>query len=178
MDWGEMKDFVLNQKLSIEREYGSLLMDLIEKKRPKVVIEIGTGQGYSTSWILKGLNKNNFGKVFTFDSVNREPYVWEIEEIPSSRLRRFNCEFKNAGKLLPDKIDFVFHDAGHWIEHVMSDLDPLFSKITVGGMVLVHDIVYSNDMGEKLKDFFSSRLDWKYEEKRDGCGMGIAERLK
>ena len=174
----EMTEFVLDKKLCIEAEYGQVLMDLVEKSFPAVVVEVGTGQGYSTAWLLKGLLTNKHGQLMTFDSVDRSPYAWDAEGLPTHRLRKFNCEFKDADKLLPSEIDFVFHDAGHWIEHLKEDLALVLPRMDRGGIIAVHDIVYSNDMGEKLKIWFESMPEWSYREMRDGCGLGIAERVK
>jgi predicted O-methyltransferase YrrM len=170
-----MKIFELDQKLSIEPEFGVVFMELVKKNRPEWVVEIGTGQGYSTMWILKGLNANNRGVVYTFDNVDRQPYAWDAEGIDDHRVRLFS-DFHALD--CPESVDMIFHDAGHWFEHVEADLKPLIPRVTVGGVVCVHDIVHSNDMGEKLKAWFESMPAWSYREMRDGCGLGIAERVR
>lgn len=162
-------------RLAIEPEYGIILKDLIIESKPKVIIEIGTGKGFSTSFLLQAVNKNKWGTIYTFDSVIRKPYVWKELGIDDSRLRKFNKEFSLSQKLLPKKIDFVFHDAGHYFEHVKGDLDFVLPRMSDHGIVAIHDIIYSYDMGEKVKKMFEE-MGWIYQEYREGCGLGIARK--
>jgi predicted O-methyltransferase YrrM len=175
---GRKMTFVLDSKLAIEPEFGIILRDLVMFRRPNTVVEIGTGQGYSTTWILRGLNENKNGEVITFDEVNRSPYAWDAEGIPTDRVRTFEGTFSDMEKLLPAHIEMVFHDAGHWFEHVEKDLGLVIPRMHKGGLVLVHDVIYSFDMGERLKKWFESKEDWTYREIKNGCGLGIAEKVR
>lgn len=172
-----MTPFILDTRLSIEPEYGAVIKDFISTRKPTTVVEIGTGQGYSTAWILKGMSKAKRGTVYTFDTVDRSPYAWEAEGIPAKRVRVFRGEFSTMGKVIPASVDFVFHDAGHWFEHVQADLGLVMPRMKVGGMILVHDIIYSFEMGEKLKAWFETKPGWNYREMKDGCGLGVAEKI-
>jgi predicted O-methyltransferase YrrM len=166
---------ITEDRLAIEPEYGTILKDLVIESKPNVIVEIGTGKGFSTSFLLRGVNQNNRGTVYTFDSVIRKPYAWKEMGVNDSRLRKFNTEFSFSRNNLPKKIDFVFHDAGHFFEHVREDLYFVLPRISDKGIVCVHDIIYSYDMGEKVKKMFGD-LGWNYQEKREGCGMGIARK--
>ncbi len=165
-------------RLSVEYEHGKNIHDLVIDTKPKSVVEIGTGTGFSTAWILLALNQNQRGTVFTFDSVLRKPYAWKVAGIPDDRVRRFNLRFDCAEKVLPKKIDFVFHDAGHFFEHVESDLKQVLPRLSAKAVICIHDIIYSFDMGEKVKKWFGEMDGWVYEEKKFGCGLGIARRFR
>lgn len=171
----QLKSLAGKDRLSIEEEYGRYLMDLVIEMKPKTLIEIGTGSGYSTAWLLMGVNANNRGTVYTFDSTIRKPYAWKTSSVPDDRLRKFNTAFSFSKDILPKKIDFVFHDAGHFFEHVKEDLDLVIPKMSANGVIAIHDIIYSYDMGEKVKKMFED-LGWHYIEKREGCGLGIARK--
>lgn len=158
-------------KLAIEPEYGRLLREMVIQAKPESVVEIGTGHGFSTSFLLEGVRENKKGTVYTYDSVDRET------TLKNDRLKRFLCEFSNSKPFLPKEIDFVFHDAGHWFEHVGADLGLVFPMLTPNAVIAVHDIIHSFAMGEKLKQWFDSMEGWSYEEKKDGCGLGIARRV-
>jgi predicted O-methyltransferase YrrM len=173
---GRMTAFTLDKKLCIEPEFGQLLMETVLISKPKVVVEIGTGQGYSTTWILKGLNANENGIVYTFDSVYRAPFAWDAEGIDRHRAKILP-DFRIED--CPDQIDMVFHDSSHFFEeHVQPDLALLIPRMKVGGIICVHDIIHSYEMGEKLKAWFESKPEWKYTENRFGCGMGVAEKVR
>lgn len=171
----ELKALAGKDRLSIEDFHGRCLMDLVLETKPKTLIEIGTGSGYSTAWILLGLNSNKRGTLMTFDSTIRKPYAWKVAGIPDDRIRKFNNAFAYSVNHFPKKIDFVFHDAGHFFEHVKEDLELVFPMMSPRGIIAIHDIMYSYDMGEKVKKMFED-MGWKYEEKREGCGLGIARK--
>lgn len=157
----------LEERLSIDSVGGEVLKDIVTRIKPKVCVEIGTGFGRSTCWILEGLGKN--GKVITFDEVERNPKLYEDDK----RVEFINDKF-DWGK---GKVDFVFHDAGHWFEHVTGDLGKILKNVRKGGVVCVHDIIHSYEMGEKLKEWFDKKPEWKYSEDRRSYGMGVAERI-
>lgn len=53
--------------------YGSedlciLLYALARREKPKVVVELGTGLGVTTSWIAAAMKENGFGTIYTFDN--------------------------------------------------------------------------------------------------------------
>lgn len=166
---------VANDKLAIELEYGRKLYDMVFDLRPGVIFEIGTGFGYSTSWMLMALNENKRGKIYTVDHEIREPAYWKEAQIPDKRLVRL---FGSAEKVsqIPGKIDFVFHDSSHRIEHIVPDLELIMPRISKGGQIVVHDTNYARTMGDELKEFFKKKTDWSYFEMEKGCGLGIAEK--
>lgn len=163
--------------IAIELEYGRFLKELVISKRPKNIVEVGTGQGYSTAWMLLGVNHNKFGSIYTFDNTVRRPYVWDKADISAERLCLFNTEFKDALEFMPREIDLVFHDAAHRIEMIREDLELLLPRMRVGGMILVHDTNYCREMGDMLKVDFEARPAWRYEERKEACGLGIAEKI-
>lgn len=160
----------------MEPMYAELLTQLVIDRLPINIVEIGTGQGYSTAHLLLGVNQNKEGTVYTFDPVQRKPYVWRESGISDERLRKFNSQFLESKKVIPNEIDFLLHDAGHFFEHVKEDIGMVLDRMTEDSIICVHDIMYSYDMGEKLKLWFESMPEWSYEEKKDGCGLGIARR--
>src|SRR6185295_12896988 len=96
----------IDDSLAIEMEFGQLLMDEIVKSRPKQIVEIGTGHGYSTSWIMLGTILNGFGKITTWDHEKREPKVYTKLGLSPTREHNKGFEIKD----LKHRIDFLFHD--------------------------------------------------------------------
>lgn len=53
--------------------YGSedlaiLLYSLVKRERPRVFVELGTGQGVTTLWVAAAMKENGFGTIFTVDN--------------------------------------------------------------------------------------------------------------
>lgn len=160
--------------------FGLMLYGAVKTTRPQIVLELGTSQGYSTAWLLLGLMENESGHLWTCDIMPSDNPVWTILPAPYERLTYFpNDPVDSLKDKLPTNIDFIFHDAGHSWDELQKDMDWLLPKLSVGGSFVVHDVKYSSEMGEKLLEYFDTHTDeWKYERIEEGCGVGIATRIK
>lgn len=165
---------------SIEKIYGLMLYGAMRNKHPQNVIEFGTGAGYSTAWILLGLEENESGHLWSVDVMPSDDPIWKRVNVPETRLTYFsNDPVISVKNKLPPTFDFVFHDAGHSWDEVKADLDWILPRLSVGGSLVVHDVAFSKAMGEGLLEYFDSRPDeWTYERIEEGCGVGIATRIK
>lgn len=165
---------------AVEMELAMALFGGIQESRPMNVVELGTGPGYSACWLILGLEKIGQGHLWTVDLVPADEPLWRKYGLPEDRvtyLANETCE--SAAPQLPDRIDFLFHDAGHRIENVMADLELFLPRLPVGGVVAIHDVNYARGMGDMVRDWFDVRQDeFKYEEINLGCGLGIARRLQ
>lgn len=163
----------------IEMEYGRMLYGAVQVEKPETIVELGTGQGYATAWLLLGLEKNQSGQLWTVDLVAADVPVWRMVDLPEGRLKVLgNTPIGEAGGQLPERIDLLFHDAGHGFEEVRTDLERLLPRIPLNGCIIVHDVNYNRNMGDALAQWFDSMAEeWSYQEASMGCGMGIARRI-
>ena len=53
---------------SVWESEGQRLYDLVRKNRPKVIVEVGTNYGCSTSWLAMAVRDNEFGRVYSLDN--------------------------------------------------------------------------------------------------------------
>lgn len=164
-----------------ELEVGQALMGAILKEKPRNVVEIGTGRGYSTCWLLLGALKNNAidvpTKIWTIDINVIESPLWFELGIPHEPLVYLQNETIETA-FLPKRINLLFHDASHNPEEVIKDLNALLPRIEIGGYIAIHDVVYSRQMGDKVAELFDSMPDqFTYQEISAGCGLGIAKRI-
>lgn len=168
-----------NNPNAVELEYGQMLYGAVLDRRPDVVCEIGTGPGYSASWILLALEKNDRGHLWTMDIIPHTPEVWEQIECPSERLTALIKPCRPLPDEIPEKIEILFHDGSHdWFNDIVHDFDVYLPRIPVGGIVLLHDVVFREHMGEQAQLYFGAReSEWKFQEVSMGCGMLIAERI-
>ena len=163
---------------AVELEYGQMLYGAIQDRRPTHVVELGTAAGYSASWILLGLEKNESGHLWTVDVSIPQPPVWEQIGLPTERLTFMNEMVQDAIEQLPKTIDILFHDASHDFNDIKKDFEALQSRIPKGGIFMVHDVNFRREMGDLVAKMFDEMPDvWNYQEISMGCGMGIAKRL-
>lgn len=155
--------------LGVESEYGEMLMDAVIKNKPKEIVEIGTGTGYSTSWLALGILQNGIGKITTYDYIDRQAHT---RGIPVSV--KFNIEEFLKASDIPDEIDFVFHDAQHRYELITADLERVMPRMSKDSQIWVHD-VRGDELPRMMKDYFEQR-GFAFAHFPTGNGMGKAIR--
>ena len=149
---------------------GSFLRVLAAFRQESNILELGTGVGYSTAWILEGMDSSS------------KLYSVEMSE-----------ECSNAAKNVlghDERLQFIVDDGGKYIEeHLNHKFDVVFadtwpgkfylveevlSMVKPGGMYIIDDLNpqpnWPEGHGEKVKDlitylesrddFFLSKLNW------------------
>lgn len=123
----------------VTRSDGRLLYDLILQKGYKRALDIGTAQGYSSTWFGLAMKKNG-GRLITI-------------EIDPGRAAEARRNFEEAGlgdriesrvgdalRVIPElkgDFDFVFMDTGVPLNKKFLDL--LFARIAPGGAITAHN---------------------------------------
>jgi hypothetical protein len=163
--------FVVGDTLAIESEFGERLMEEIASFKPKDVVELGTGRGYSTCWIMLGLLKSGGGKLTTFDTEIRNFHVNHMD-FPG-QFKMYKKEFKNVNKELPKKIDFVFHDSAHKFELIVPDLEILLPRMSSQGRIWFHDAY--DHVSIPLQEYFDQK-GWDYTWIKESSHLGFAKK--
>ncbi len=166
---------------AVELEVGQMLYGAMCDRRPTSVVELGTAAGYSATWMLLGLERNEHGHLWTLDPTVPQPAVWDRVGCPVGRLTYIEAISQDVEALakLPPQIDFLFHDASHDFNSILKDVEMLIPRIPVGGLIAIHDVNFHRAMGDRVLEYFDSRPDdWKYAEMSMSCGLGVAERLR
>ena len=154
----QLVDFVFNCSLikpsQIKEEILELLK-ILEKKKPKIILEIGTANGgtlflfsriapKNATIISIDLPQGKFGggypkwktllyKSFTKD--NQKIYLLREDSHQLSTLEKVKDILKGQ------KIDFLFIDGDHSYEGVKKDFE-MYSNLVEGGVIALHDIVH------------------------------------
>jgi len=163
---------------AVELEFGQALYGAIIHNKSVSVVELGTGAGYSTTWMLLALEKNENGYLWSLDPSVPQPPVWETVGCPTGRLIYINEVLEDGYDQLPKRIDLLFHDASHDFATIIKDLELLIPRISKDGHIVVHDVNYNRRMGDALQEWFEQKSDeWTYQEISSGCGIGIAKRI-
>jgi len=140
---------------SVDIESGMLLYMLIRTLHAETVVETGVARGISSSFILKALDWNNSGKLFSIDLHCREGVAVPVGKklgwaIPEELKYRWNLLLGESMKVLPKllselrSIDIFFHDSRHTYKNMMNEYNIVWPYLRYGGLLLSDDAT-SND---------------------------------
>ncbi|MBO4269238.1 class I SAM-dependent methyltransferase [Microbispora triticiradicis] len=111
----------------------------IRQSRPADVVEISSGSGWSTSWILRALADNGTGRLHSYDLVDDS-----VRNVPADlaadRWHFHQGDVRESTAALPESADYLFLDSDHsaqFAEWYLADVLPRFPRAQVS----VHDIV-------------------------------------
>lgn len=139
-----------NRVHAIKKETGQLLNRLIKLTNSKSILEIGTGNGYSTSFLAEAAKATN-GKVITIE-IDKENAEKALKNLKKVKLDKFvEIKIGNAFEILKKlnkKFDFVFIDAYKSI--YLPSLKLILKKLNKNCIITAHNVISHK---EKLKDY-------------------------
>jgi predicted O-methyltransferase YrrM len=135
------------------------LFEIAKVINPKICVELGTSLGIATAYLCRAADS---GEVITFEG--NESLVKTAKEL----LKKLHCENiqiiqGNIDDRLPEflvkaeKIDLAVIDANHTEKALISYFDMLKVKMVPGGMVVIDDIRWSNEMYRGWKKVHADR---------------------
>jgi predicted O-methyltransferase YrrM len=152
--------------------WGSVIYYLIRKFQPKVVVETGVFYGNSSYHILKALQENNKGSLYSIDLpaykekggyYDENPYKNEEERnaslpegkeagflVPEYLKNRWELILGDAKNELPklfkklDSIDMFLHDSLHSYENMVFEFDLALQKLKNEGFIFSDNIDWNN----------------------------------
>jgi predicted O-methyltransferase YrrM len=163
---------------SINSDSRKFLYYLCRILKPKNVIETGVAYGISSSYILQALEDNEFGKLYSIDSIFRP---WQTKEmigsiIPKELRVRWQLVIGKSTEKLENilmkinDLDIFIHDSSHTYENMMFEFNIIIKNIKKNGMIISDDVI-NNDA---FYDFTISNNVKKYIIKVEGNqGLGI-----
>jgi predicted O-methyltransferase YrrM len=115
----------------------SLLRTLAASKPSSKFLELGTGTGLSTSWILDGMDDES-----TLISIDNDPVFLKIAKDNLGSDNRLNLVFTDGDKWVKqnnnEKFDYIFADT--W-PGKYSLLDEVLSMLNKGGLYIIDDML-------------------------------------
>jgi predicted O-methyltransferase YrrM len=127
----------LGFSMASESQTGSLLRTLAASKPAGRFLELGTGTGIATAWLLDGMDKAS-----RLESVDTDPAVVAIARRYLGSDRRVTFHLDDGAAFIerqrPSSYDFVFADA--W-PGKFSHLEQALALVRVGGLYFVDDLL-------------------------------------
>lgn len=125
------------------------LLEKLEKRSLKNVLEVGTGFGGMTFLFSKLVAKN--GKLFTVDSGTNELHRYFLQHlIVGKKLLNVSLNSHNSKTLeiaenffQGERIDLLYIDGDHTFSSVLQDYEFYSSLIAKDGLIVFHDIADS-----------------------------------
>ena len=116
---------------------GALLKTLAGSKPEASVLEIGTGTGLATAWLLAGMDADSM-----LTSIDNEPIYQSVAEQVLGDDTRLQLLCTDAGNWLEEntdqKFDLIFADA--W-PGKYANLDAALNSLSVGGFYVIDDML-------------------------------------
>lgn len=159
----------LNFNMASDLYTGSLLKTLVASKPSGKILELGTGSGLATSWILSGMGKN--AKLVTVDN---NDVLLDIakEALKDPRIKFVLADgYEWIKKYNGEKFDLVFADA---IPGKYDLFEETLALVKVGGLYIIDDMLPRPNwpaghsvrvkkmiaMLEERKDVTLTKLNW------------------
>jgi predicted O-methyltransferase YrrM len=115
----------------------SLLRTLAGSKPSGKFLELGTGTGLSTSWILDGMDEHS-----TLISIDNDPKFLEIAQSSLGNDKRLQLICMDGGEWVEtnkdQKYDFIFADTWHG-KYLL--LDEVLAMLNKGGLYIIDDML-------------------------------------
>lgn len=195
----QLVDFVFSEKWArffwIKQEPHEILAlsSLLQKQRPKVVLEIGTAQGGSLFLFSKladpqaliisiDLPDGKFGGGYkSYKSAFYESFATSKQQMCLLRADSHSAEtFERVKEILNGKkIDFLFIDGDHTYNGVRSDFNQYAQLVEENGLIGFHDIVSSTQECEVKKFWEETKRNYKVTTEfinspnQKFCGIGL-----
>lgn len=111
---------------------------LVRELRPRRVVEIGAGHGWSTSWLLRALSDNGYGTLETYAAAAHTRMPAEL----TSRWRCHHGDVRAIAAADPESVDHLLIDAVHTASFARWYRRHLLNRLRPGTPVAVHDVFH------------------------------------
>jgi predicted O-methyltransferase YrrM len=155
---------------------GDLYAWLVMQRKPRTVVEFGSGFGVSGMYFGAGIEANGSGHLYSFE-IN-ESWAEVAERSIAQLTQRFTLTrgaFEDHVKDVPGPIDVAFVDGIHTYDFVMKQWEILKPLMSPGGLVLFDDITYGQGMHEAWLEIGRSDAVVGAVEFRRNNRLGLAE---
>jgi predicted O-methyltransferase YrrM len=132
-----------------EASMGCFFTWLVEQRKPDLVVEFGTAFGVSAMYWAAGLDRNERGRLLTFEPnetwhaiARQHLQSFSARVLPVAGTFEANIDTHRGGQT----IDIAFVDAIHTSEFVDAQVRIVIDRLSPGGLIVLDDINFSGDM--------------------------------
>lgn len=127
------------------------LYDLCRASRPSLVVETGVADGLSSLFILKALDENRKGNLYSIEKPDLR-YLEGKESgwvVPQAYRHRWHLIIDSSERALPQllnklgKIDFFLHDSSHSYSNMLFELFLAWKHLRHGGYLMADGVLES-----------------------------------
>jgi predicted O-methyltransferase YrrM len=148
---------------------GPIVYTCIRALKPAIMVETGVASGSSTAYILKAMELNKSGLLYSIDLPNADPgaLVPENKEtgwiVPSELRHRWKLILGRSQEQLPpllrelQKIDAFLHDSEHTYEVMMFEYETVWPHLRDRGVLLSDDIHWNGAFYDFARNKHSTR---------------------
>ncbi|MEO8412490.1 MAG: class I SAM-dependent methyltransferase [Ginsengibacter sp.] len=158
----------------------TLLRVLAASKPSGKFLELGTGTGLSTSWILDGMDDDS-----SLISIDNDPKFLEIAKRFLGNDNRLNLIAADGGEWIEDnkqqKFDYIFADTWHG-KYLL--VEEVFSMLNKGGLYIIDDMLPQpnwpdghQEKATRLIDYLETRDDLLLSKQVWASGIIIAVKI-
>lgn len=186
---------ILNNKEEILQCFGytavkvkeQILYCIVRCLKPEKVVETGVFYGFSTYMILRALNRNDYGHLYSIDlpAYYDSKYIPPKYRLPKNKQPGFIVpnSLKDRWELLIGKtkerlpfllkklgsIDIFIHDSEHTYDNMMFEYETTSRYIRKGGILFSDDITWNNSFDDFISKYALQYLKFKSEEEVGLC---------
>jgi len=174
-------DGVTHTFTNMEMESARFLYSLILLHRPKVVVETGTHQGYSATYVAAALRDARIdGKIWTIDPFEVS-HLWD--NTPLAEYVEWVKEMSfDALDQTPQHIDFLILDSLHEFNTLSKEVLDFEPRLRVGGTMFLHDTLVFPEMSPVVDairasgrfDIVTFNTPRRYQMTAGGSGVTVA----
>lgn len=155
------QDFNQGQLNPEERQ---LVYETVLELKPKVCVECGTWKGGgSTFFIASALHELNYGVLLTWEIElefhNAALEFYRTKDDLESHIVFINADFNEGIKEFFTNIDFALLDGPDTSEYNVKSLKLLEEKMSVGGIVILHD--WNNEKCRGVREYLQTETPWE-----------------
>jgi len=160
--WSQVKRF--GAGMAVEYEVGVLLGALVRCIKPAIAIETGTHRGFATAMMAQALKDNKAGYLHTIDivdyGVTKELAQYGLESWVKFHNGR-SVDMLGILSKTVKKVDFLFLDADHKKDSVLSEIKAAMPMIQSGTYIALHDTIIDHEENEAVQEIRKQHFQWE-----------------
>ncbi len=168
------------ERFDASRELANLCYSIVRLTRPAVVVETGVARGATSASILKALDKNGKGRLYSIELPillpNSRKEVGSM--VPLGLRERWNLIFGPGTIEIPklrrdiSRVDIFVHDSEHSYSNQIAEFERVWPWLKEGG-ILISDDVDNNALFETFEKNHGTLILISQDEERKPRYLGI-----